>query len=200
MAMYEGRELVGNCGPEYFRLLMVEKRRREKYFTIHMPTGALCVTDHTFAGGYGGGWLDFQDELIRADVPYEELWKYAKKNSPVLHGLLGGMDRTNYKAYWEKLRGLPQRNPYWDVSKELLQFYEFQKLEPLCVKEQACVYLCRYDGGYALVLEFVCCRGSLDQRYLLLRKADPKQETREQMKVYADEVLESTKGTVPAER
>ncbi len=166
-----------------------EEGHCEKYYSIDMSTGALCITDHSFAGGYGGGYYDFIDALARYDIPYEELIKYCEKTSPLLANTFHGIQKNNFSEYLEKLENLPRNNRFLSNSFVLLNRREFTIKKTLQTYSDSCVHLCRRNNTYILVLECITYKTIVKQWYMLLKEVDIENENVEILIEYTDNII-----------
>lgn len=190
---------VGIYGPEYRRLLAMEaptasKRYCEQYYSLHIPTGALCLTDHSYAGGYGGGYIDDVDELIEFDISYESFIAYCRKASPVLERLFHGITKQSISAYIYKIERLakPKRLlSYVEEVEGLVNRKEFSIIKPICIYDSACVYLCRIGKRSMLVLETVSYGASpmVVQEYSILKEVDLNNSRTEDLVKFSDDFV-----------
>lgn len=187
---------VGIYGPEYRRLLAIELLSApncycEQYYSLHIPTGSLCLTDHSYAGGYGGGYIDNVDELIQFDIPYEKFAEYCRKSSPVLELFFQGMTKQNVSEYIHKIENLPTKHLAWSVGEIILRRRDFVIIKPIRIYEYACVYLCRNENRSVLVLETISYRGSpmVGQAYSILKEIDPDNSSLEDMITFSDNIV-----------
>lgn len=183
---------VGIYGPEYRRLIAIEspsapKCYCEQYYSVHLPTGSLCLTDHSYAGGYGGGYTDYVDELIQFDISYEKFIEYCRKASPVLELFFKGMTKQNVSEYIHKIESLPQKRSAWSVGEIILR-RDFVIIKPIRIYSSACVYLCRIDNRSVLVLETISYKVSpmVVQAYSILKEVDPNNSSIEEMIMFSD--------------
>lgn len=189
---------VGIYGPEYRRLIAIEslsasKCYCEQYYTVHLPTGSLCLTDHSYAGGYGGGYIDNVDELIQFDISYEKFMDYCRKSSPVLEHLFKGMAKQNLTEYIHKIESLPtttKRLYTWTVE-GIVTRKEFVIIKPIRIFDSACVYLCRIKNRNVLILETVSYGGSpmVVRDYSILKEVDLHNSSLDDMITFSDNLV-----------
>ena len=161
----------------------------EKYYSIDISTGALCITDHSFAGGYGGGYYDFVDELERYDIPYDELTAYCETTSPLLQNVFKGIQRNNFSEYLEKFNSLPKSNRFLPVALELLNRRDFIIEKTIQTHNDFCIHLCRRNDAYILVLECLTYKANVTQWYMLLKEVDIENENSEALIAYTDNII-----------
>lgn len=187
---------VGNSGPDYIRLLAIERSKRtdeyfEQYYTVDLRNNSLCLTDHSYAGGYGGGYTDYVDELVRPHISAEEFKDYCRRSSRALIEFFSGLDQQNLEEYIDKIKALPSKNLAWQVGEPILHRWDFAIIKPIRAYDSACVYLARYEGRDALILETLAYTGCpmLRQDYSLLKHVDAEHDSVEDMTAYAAGVI-----------
>ena len=189
---------VGIYGPEYRRLMAIESLSAsthycEQYYTVHLPTCSLCLTDHSYVGGYGGGYIDDLDELIQFDISYEKFIDCCRKSSPVLELLFKGMTKQNLTEYIHKVENLPttaKRIYPWTVE-GIVRRKEFVIIKPIRIFDSACVYLCRIKNRSVLILETVSYGGSpmVVRDYSILNDVDPQNSSLDDMITFSDNLV-----------
>ncbi|MBP3321430.1 MAG: hypothetical protein J6M12_03665 [Clostridia bacterium] len=162
----------------------------EGYFSIHLSSGSLCVTDHSFAGGYGGGYADYVDELIRYDIPFEEFTSYCHNTSPLLASFFKGIGKHNLEGYLQKIESLPEKRLAWQVG-SIADRGEFKIVRPICMHDFACIYLCKKDDRQMLAVETIACKESpmVVQAYSVVDELDLQAATQEELTAFADQLI-----------
>lgn len=185
--------LVGHNDIRRILHILPEKQEGydEKYYSIDMSNGTLCITDHSFAGGYGSGYYDFVDKLIRYHVPYDEFIRYCQNTSPILANIFNGIKKDNCFDYIKKIEECQRKlSRYFDVTTEQLRRTEFTIIETIRVYTDSCVYLCKKENAYMLVLEYIYNDSStIYQSYGKLKDVELEEEDKALWQVYADAVI-----------
>ena len=187
---------IGNSGPDYIRLLAIEREKQtneifEQYYTVDLRNHLLCLSDHSYAGGYGGGYLDYVDELVRSDVPVEEFREYCLKSSRALAGFFKGLNQRNLDEYLVKIKALPSKRFAWQVGEPILHRWDFEIVKPVHTYDTACLYLGRCGGKDSLILETLAYAGCpmLRQDFSLLKQVDVTCENIADMIAYANSAI-----------